>query len=68
MQLKRIESGFYESTDGRVVIRRVISRQTYHPDEVCWCIEIDGKALSMAEETKRDAVKSAEQALKKVSC
>lgn len=65
MKLTRIGPGDYLSDDGKVAIRRVVSRQTYHKDEVVWETVIDGKSLPLCADTKRDAVNAAEQALEK---
>lgn len=63
MKFHRIESGVYESHDKRVIIKKEISQQTYHPDEVSWSVTIDGKALPVDKDTKRDAVNEAKRRL-----
>lgn len=65
MKLKRIEPGYYQSADGRVEIRRIVSQQTNRTDETCWTVAIDGVELARAENTMRDAVELAERRLQK---
>ena len=63
MKLRRIESGKYESVDGRVVIERVISYNHRRANDVCWSITVDGYNDGFCEMTKRDAVAVAEKRL-----
>jgi hypothetical protein len=58
LKLKKLEAGVYQSADGRVLIRREVSRQTGRADEVSWSLEIDGTYL-FDYETKREAVAAA---------
>lgn len=53
--MTRIESGLYTSRDGRVVIEKVVSKQTYRPDEICWQITIDGETKPFCTDTYKDA-------------
>jgi hypothetical protein len=52
MELKRLRAGEYASNDGRVLIKREVSRQ------ICWSVTIDGKILAF-HHTKRDALDEA---------
>ena len=61
MKLKRVTAGEYISRDGRVVIRREVSRQTYRADEICWSLAIDGKMQVIHYDTKRDAAQEAQR-------
>ena len=63
LRLRRVEPGLYRSADGRVEIRKEVSRQTRRADEVCWTVTVDGRTLPRAEETKSDAVRVAEARL-----
>ena len=53
--------------DGSVVIRRVVSKQTHRPGEICWSVSINEKTEVMHHDTKRDAVKAIEKLVKKES-
>lgn len=64
MKFHRQEKGVYISHCQRVVIQKVISKQTHYPDEVCWSITIDGKELPFCQDTKKDAILEAERRLK----
>ena len=52
---EKIEAGHYCSRDSRAEIQRKVSRQTYHPDEICWSVIIDGKTEVMHQDTLREA-------------
>jgi len=62
---KRIAPGQYCSLDGRILITRVISRQTYRPNETLWAISIDGKELPRAEDTLSDAKEEVQRLLER---
>lgn len=53
--MTRIEGGLYKSRDGRVVITKVVSKQTRRADETCWQISIDGKTKPLCEDTYKEA-------------
>ena len=61
MKLKRLSSGVYQSTDGRVLIQKEITPQSHGPDETSWSIIIDGKELFVDSDTKKDAVERAKR-------
>ena len=63
MKLLRIQSGVYQSRDGRVVIQRRLGQHSYRAKEVCWSICIDGKYLPFDENSKKDAVRQASKRL-----
>ncbi len=62
---EKIEAGHYRSRDGRVEIERKVSRQTYHPDEICWAVIIDGKTEVMHQDTLREAKSEAIRLIEK---
>jgi len=63
MILKRIKPGEYQSKDGRVCIKREVSKQTGHADEIVWNVCVDGKWIPFGYENKKEAVKMAEKRL-----
>lgn len=60
---RRVRPGEYHSSDGRVIIARVISRQTRRPDEICWSVNVDGRVLPRSYGTKREAKAAAARKL-----
>jgi hypothetical protein len=67
MKFKRIAPGVYHSLDSRFTITRQISKQTYHPDEICWQLLDNGKWVSDANDTLAEAKEMVEQIIKKES-
>ncbi len=67
MKLYRVKFGLYKSVDGRVVIRRVASRQTRRNTDVCWSLTINGKELPVIFFIKKDALRFAERKLSKAA-
>ena len=65
LTMTRLESGLYKSRDGRVVIEKVVSKQTYRPDEICWQITIDGQTKPFCSDTYKDAKIEASRLLHK---
>ncbi len=52
---QKVEAGLYQSRDGRATLQRKISRQTGHPNEICWGIVVDGREQVVHEDTLREA-------------
>jgi hypothetical protein len=63
LKLRRLGDGAYQSPDGRVLICREVSHQTYRADEISWSLCIDGKCVPRDFETKREAVLAAAKRL-----
>ena len=61
MKFKRLEPGIYQSIDGRFYIRKVVSRQTYRPDEIVWEVSDNGKQIGFCYDTLREAKENAER-------
>lgn len=68
MKLRRLyhsTDSTYISTDGRVKIKKVFSRQTGRPTETLWELNIDGVYVSRnCFDTKKEAVEEARKLLK----
>lgn len=54
-RFQRIKAGEYKSDDGRILINRVVSRQTYRADEILWSITVDGRTQVMHYNTLKEA-------------
>lgn len=57
----REKPGLYISTDGRVVIKRVKSQQTYRADEIGWEAYIDGVLIGIMEDTLKECKERVEK-------
>lgn len=55
IRFQRIKAGEYKSDDGRILISRVVSRQTYRANEIVWSITVDGKTKVMHYDTLKEA-------------
>lgn len=62
MKFLHTADGGYRSIDGRVVIRRPVSRQTGLRDKRRWTLIIDGKERPRAYKKKADAIIAATEA------
>lgn len=64
IRFQRIKAGEYKSDDGRILISRVVSRQTYRANEIVWVLTIDGKERTRCYDTLKEAIEIVQEKIK----
>ncbi len=65
MKFIKKENGLYQSECGRILIRRVLSQQTYRADETTWALSIYGLYLKDFD-TKSECIKYVNRKIDKI--
>lgn len=64
IRFQRLKAGEYKSADGRILINRMVSRQTYYANEIVWVLTIDGKERTRCYNTLKEAIETVQEKVK----